>query len=60
MAVIMFHGVGGGHPISVSREAHRLLLAWLAANRQQVWTDTFESVMRHVISERNRLGLPLH
>ena len=41
LAVFMFHGVGGGHSINISREAHQQLLAWLAANRQTVWTDTF-------------------
>jgi hypothetical protein len=46
MAVFMFHGVGGGY-LKVSREAHRELLAWLDANRDRVWTDTFLSVMRH-------------
>ena len=49
LAVFMFHGVGGGHSIDVSREAHQQLLAWLAANRQTVWTDTFRSVMTHVL-----------
>ncbi len=29
MAVIMFHGVGGGHSLNVSREAHRQVLRFL-------------------------------
>jgi hypothetical protein len=57
MAVFMFHGVGGGHSIDVSREAHRQLLAWLAAHRETVWTDTFRSVMTHVVAEQKRLAL---
>jgi sialate O-acetylesterase len=56
MAVFMFHGVGGGHNINISRQAHRKLLAWLDANRELVWTDTFLKVMEHVIAERKRLG----
>jgi len=56
LAVFMFHGVGGGHSISISREAHQELLAWLAANRQTVWTDTFRSVMTHVTAEQKRLA----
>jgi peptidoglycan/xylan/chitin deacetylase (PgdA/CDA1 family) len=54
LAVFMFHGVGGGHSINVSREAHRQLIDWLTANRETVWTDTFRSVMKHVVAEQNR------
>jgi peptidoglycan/xylan/chitin deacetylase (PgdA/CDA1 family) len=54
LAVFVFHGVGGGHSIDVPREAHRQLLAWLAANRQTVWTDTFRRVMAHVAAEQKR------
>jgi peptidoglycan/xylan/chitin deacetylase (PgdA/CDA1 family) len=57
LAVFMFHGVGGGHSINVSREAHRQLLDWLAANRQTVWTDTFRKVMTHVVAEQKRMAL---
>ena len=58
LAVFMFHGVGGGHSIDVSREAHRQLIDWLAANRQTVWTDTFRSVMTHVTAEQKRVAPP--
>jgi peptidoglycan/xylan/chitin deacetylase (PgdA/CDA1 family) len=54
LAVFMFHGVGGGHSIDISREAHQKLLAWLAANRPAVWTDTFKRVMTHVTVEQKR------
>ena len=57
LAVFQFHGVGGEW-IPVSREAHRELLAWLAANRQTVWTDTFKRVMTHVTAEQKRLANP--
>lgn len=52
LAVFMFHGVGGGHSISVAREAHQQLLAWLAKNRASVWTDTFRAVTAHVAKAR--------
>jgi peptidoglycan/xylan/chitin deacetylase (PgdA/CDA1 family) len=58
LAVFVFHGVGGGHGIDVPREAHGQLLAWLAANRQTVWTDTFKRVMTHVVAEQRRLASP--
>jgi peptidoglycan/xylan/chitin deacetylase (PgdA/CDA1 family) len=53
LAVFQFHGIGGQW-ISVSREAHRELLAWLAARRQGVWTGTFRQVMAHVTAEQQR------
>ena len=56
LGVFMFHGVGGGHSLDVSREAHQRLVAWLAANRETVWTDTFRSVMTHVVAEQKRLA----
>ncbi len=52
LAVFTFHGVGGGHGISIGREDHRKLLAWLAANRSRVWTAPFQTVMAHVLSVR--------
>jgi len=53
LAVFQFHGIGGQW-ISVSREAHQQLVAWLDANRQTVWTGTFKQVMGHVVSEQKR------
>jgi len=58
LAVFRFHGVGGGHDINVSREAHRELVAWLAARRQAIWTDTFKRVMTHVVAEQKRMATP--
>jgi hypothetical protein len=55
LAVFQFHGIGGEW-IPVSREAHQELLAWLAANRQTVWTETFKRVMTHVTAEQKRLA----
>jgi peptidoglycan/xylan/chitin deacetylase (PgdA/CDA1 family) len=57
LAVFQFHGIGGQW-ISVSREAHRELLAWLASNRQTVWTGTFKQVMSHVVAEQRRKAAP--
>ena len=57
LAVFQFHGIGGQW-ISVSREAHQELLAWLAANRQTVWTGTFKQVMARVTAEQKRPAIP--
>jgi len=39
MAVFLFHGVGGDY-LQVSDSAHRELLAWLAAYREELWVTT--------------------
>jgi peptidoglycan/xylan/chitin deacetylase (PgdA/CDA1 family) len=49
--VLLFHGVGGDY-LMVDAEAHDTLLAYLAANRQTIWTDTFGAVAGHVASAR--------
>jgi peptidoglycan/xylan/chitin deacetylase (PgdA/CDA1 family) len=46
-----FHGIGGDY-LTVSTKAHEELLAYLAAHRRQVWTDTFINIMRHVKHEQ--------
>lgn len=53
LAVFQFHGIGGQW-ISVSRDAHRELLAWLAGHRGEVWTGPFRQVMAHVVAEQKR------
>jgi peptidoglycan/xylan/chitin deacetylase (PgdA/CDA1 family) len=42
-----FHGVGGDY-ITTSKQAHEELLAYLAAHRSEVWTDTFIDIMKYV------------
>lgn len=49
MANITFHGVGGDY-LSVSKEAHAELLAYLAKHRDIYWTDTFLNIMQYVIA----------
>ncbi len=51
MLNLTFHGVGGDY-LSVSRQAHDELLAYLAAHRKLYWTDTFINIMRHVQRQR--------
>ncbi len=42
-----FHGIGGDY-ITTSKQAHEELLAYLAAHRDTVWTDTFMNIMKYV------------
>lgn len=37
LVVFLFHGVGGGHNLNVSLEAHRQLLNFLKNNEQALW-----------------------
>lgn len=53
MVNFTFHGIGGDY-LSVSAQAHEELLRFLAANRRQVWTDTFLNIMRHVRQQQAR------
>lgn len=43
---LVFHGVGGDY-LSISNEAHEELLRFLAAHRDQYWTDTYLNIVRH-------------
>jgi peptidoglycan/xylan/chitin deacetylase (PgdA/CDA1 family) len=50
-----FHGVGGDY-ITTSKQAHEELLAWLAAHRDVVWTDTFMNLMKYVKAQQAARG----
>ncbi len=55
MVNFTFHGIGGDY-LTTSNEAHRELLAYLAAHRKTVWTDTFLNLMRHVKAQQAPAG----
>jgi hypothetical protein len=44
LAVFLFHGVAGDY-LQVSDAAHRELVAWLAANRKDVWVATLQEAL---------------
>jgi peptidoglycan/xylan/chitin deacetylase (PgdA/CDA1 family) len=37
LVVFLFHGVGGGHSLTVSAEDHQQLLSFLKANERDIW-----------------------
>ena len=43
---LLFHGVGGDY-LSVSREAHEQLLAYLAQHKADYWVDTYLNIMSY-------------
>lgn len=53
MAVYLFHGVGGDY-LQVSDAAHRELIAWLAANRKEVWVTTLQGALDWAKAHANR------
>jgi peptidoglycan/xylan/chitin deacetylase (PgdA/CDA1 family) len=54
-AVLLFHGVAGGHGINVSREFHRAICRHVAGRRDEIWCDTFVNVALHL---RRATGRP--
>ena len=44
---IIFHGVGGDY-LTVSAEAHELLLEYLADNKETYWVDSYINIMKYV------------
>ena len=43
---IIFHGIGADY-LTVSSDAHEQLLAYLAANRDRYWVDSYIRIMKH-------------
>jgi peptidoglycan/xylan/chitin deacetylase (PgdA/CDA1 family) len=52
-----FHGIGGDY-ITVSKQAHEELVAYLAAHRDLYWTDTFIDIMKYVKAQQALRGHP--
>jgi len=52
LLVFLFHGVGGGHSLDVSLDAHRALLHFLKQNEQYIWNTTMIEAGKFVISTR--------
>jgi len=48
LLIFLFHGVGGGHSLNATTEAHAALLDYLANRRDQVWVATLRDVARLV------------
>jgi peptidoglycan/xylan/chitin deacetylase (PgdA/CDA1 family) len=52
LLVFLFHGVGGGHDINVSLEAHRELLLYLKQNEKDIWTTPLRDVAEYIAKHR--------
>jgi peptidoglycan/xylan/chitin deacetylase (PgdA/CDA1 family) len=51
MVNFTFHGINGDY-LNTSNSAHQELLAFLAAHRDQYWTDTFVNIVRYVRAQK--------
>jgi peptidoglycan/xylan/chitin deacetylase (PgdA/CDA1 family) len=51
MAVFLFHGIGGDY-LQTSNAAHRELLSWLAAHRDEVWVTTLAEAVERAGARR--------
>ncbi len=51
MVNFTFHGVGGDY-LSVTAEAHTLLLKFLAKHKDRYWVDTFRNISLHIQSHQ--------
>lgn len=54
LLVFLFHGVGGGHPLDVSLQAHHELLRYLKQNEKSIWTATMIDVAKLAIAGRGK------
>ena len=48
MLVFLFHGVGGEHPLDVSRKAHSKLLHFIKEHEKEIWNPTFIEAAKHI------------
>lgn len=52
LLVFLFHGVGGGHSLNVTLEAHRKLLYFLKQNEDQIWVAPMADIAQYIKSHK--------
>ena len=52
LVTLLFHGVGGGHDINVTEEAHRKLLEYLYRDQDDLWITTMREMAQHMREQR--------
>ncbi|HXO76893.1 MAG TPA: hypothetical protein VN824_16680, partial [Puia sp.] len=48
LLVFLFHGVGGGHALNVSLDAHRQLIRFLKEHQNEIWIAPMVDVAEYV------------
>ena len=54
LLVFLFHGVGGGHSLNVSLEAHRQLLQFLKQNQKDIWVAPMIDIAEYIKSYKQQ------
>lgn len=54
LLVLLFHGVGGGHAINVSRSAHSQLLKYLKQNEKDIWVAPMLDIVTYAQGTNQR------
>jgi peptidoglycan/xylan/chitin deacetylase (PgdA/CDA1 family) len=57
LLVFLFHGVGGGHSISVSLDKHKKLLQFLKQNEKQIWIAPMVDVAERIRAGQTKAGI---
>jgi peptidoglycan/xylan/chitin deacetylase (PgdA/CDA1 family) len=55
LLVFLFHGVGGGHSINVSVEAHSKLLHFLKQNEKDIWVAPLRDIAEYIKEQKERI-----
>jgi peptidoglycan/xylan/chitin deacetylase (PgdA/CDA1 family) len=58
LLVFLFHGVGGGHSLNVSLEAHRKLLRFLKENQKDIWVAPMVDVAEYIKNYQSQANKP--
>lgn len=54
LLVFLFHGVGGGHALNVSLQAHRQLLHFLKQNQKDIWIAPMIDIAEYIKAKQNK------
>ncbi len=54
LLVFLFHGVGGGHSLNVSLDAHHVLLQYLKAHENSIWVAPLKTVAAYIKEKQNK------
>ncbi|PTB97068.1 hypothetical protein C9994_04610 [Marivirga lumbricoides] len=47
LLVVLFHGVGGGHPLNIDLDKHNAFLDYLKSNEEDFWVTTLLEASKH-------------
>lgn len=54
LLVLLFHGVGGGNSLNVSKDAHRELLQYIKKREKDIWVAPMISVANYIQTQQSK------